>query len=242
MFARYAYPPNALGYCGPPDPGALVAASSPSAGAGDLLSVARSFSGVWPYLELIAASNGIDDPLDSRVVAAYWVGNELLEGIPATALLDAIDKLPDSGLGDGSLLYRAAVAGGLAHHSFHVFAVYPWLALLRLGKKEPALTVLERCRIRWGMVERVEGAAVVVRSRPIGLEGRDLVLLDERSEQVRCIVDGLGLVADLVPGDLVSLHWDWVCDRIGSEELARLENFTERSLRAVNSTAAADCD
>lgn len=243
LFARYAYPPNALGYCGPPDLGALLAVSSPSAGAGDLASVAQSFSGAWPYLELIAAANGIADPLDVRVVAAYWVGSELLEGIPAAALLDAVGKLPDSGLGGGGTLLRHAVmSGGVAHHSFHVFAVYPWLTLLRSGREEPALTVLERCRIRWGVVETFDGAEVVVRSRPVGLEGRDLVLLGERSERVRCIAEGAGFVADLAAGDLVSLHWDWVCDRISPDELTLLEYFTERSLHAVNTIASANSD
>ena len=32
-----------------------------------------------PYLRLIAAANGIADPLDRRVVEAYWLGNGLLE-------------------------------------------------------------------------------------------------------------------------------------------------------------------
>ena len=128
------------------------------------------------------------------------------------------------------------MAGGVAHHSFHVFAVYPWLALLQSGKREPALTVLERCRIRWGRIEAVEGENVIVRSRPLGFDGRDLVLLDERSEQACYRVDGVGFVDDLVPGDLVSLHWDWVCDRLEPGALAHLEHFTARSLQAVNAT------
>ncbi len=236
LFARYAYPPNALGYCGPPDAKALVDASSRDGKVEDLVSVARRFSGAWPYLELIASSNGIADPLDARVVEAYWVGNSLLEGIPAPSLLAAIRSHPDSGLGGASQLRDAAMAGGAAHHSFHVFAVYPWLALLRSGKPEPALTVLERCRIRWGSVEAVEGENVIVRSRPLGFDGRELVLLDKRSEQACLRVDGVGFVDDLVPGDLVSLHWDWVCDRLEPAALAHLEHFTLRSLRAVNMT------
>ena len=160
LFARYAYPPNALGYCGPPDPKALVEAGSPDARAEDLASVARCFSGAWPYLELIASANAIADPLDARVVEAYWVGSELLEGIPATSLLEAIGRHPESGPDGGAKLREAVTAGGVAHHSFHVFAVYPWLALLRSGKREPALTVLERCRIRWGRIEAVEGENV----------------------------------------------------------------------------------
>lgn len=236
LFARYAYPPNTLGYCGPPDPKALVEAGSPDASAEDLVSVARRFSGAWPYLELIASSNAIADPLDARVVEAYWVGSELLEDIPASSLLEAIGSYPDSGLGGAAQRREAAMAGGVADHSFHVFAVYPWLALLRSGKHEPALTVLERCRIRWGCVEAVEGENVIVRSRPLGFDGRDLVLLDERSEQACCRVDGVGFVDDLVPGELVSLHWDWVCDRLEPSTLAHLEHFTARSLQAVNAT------
>jgi hypothetical protein len=237
LFARYAYPPNALGYCGPPDPKVLVDAGLPGARAEDLISAARRFSGAWPYLELIASSNSIADPLDSRVVEAYWVGSKLLEGIPATSLLDAIGKLPDSSLGGSSELREAAMAGGVAHHSFHVFAVYPWLTLLRSGKQEPAMTVLERCRIRWGRVEAVDGANVIVRSRPLGFDGRDLVLLDERVEQACLSVDGIGFVQDLVQGDLVSLHWDWVCDRLDPDALAYLQHFTARSLQAVNTRA-----
>ena len=201
-----------------------------------MISVARRFSGAWPYLELIASSNDIADPLDSRVVEAYWVGSKLLEGIPATSLLGAIGKHPDSGLGGGSQLREAVMAGGVAHHSFHVFAVYPWLALLRSGKQEPAMTVLERCRIRWGRVEAVDGADVTVRSQPLGFDGRDLVLLDERVEQACLSVDGIGFVQDLVQGDLVSLHWDWVCDRLEPRALAHLERYTLRSLQAVNTT------
>jgi hypothetical protein len=240
LFARYAYPPNALGYCGPPDPKALVEAGSPDASAEDLTSVARRFSGVWPYLELIASSNAIADPLDTRVVEAYWVGSELLEGIPAQSLLEAIGSHPDSGLGGAAQLREAAMAGGVAHHSFHVFAVYPWLALLRSGKREPALSVLDRCRIRWGRIEAVEGENVIVRSRPLGFDGRELVLLDARSEQACGSVDGVGFVDGLAAGDLVSLHWDWVCDRLESGALAHLEHFTARSLQAVNMTAARD--
>ena len=236
LFARYAYPPNALGYCGPPDPKALVDAGSPDARAEDLVSVARRFSGAWPYLELIASSNAIADPLDARVVEAYWVGSELLEGIPATSLLAAIGSHPDSGLGGAAQLREAAMAGGVAHHSFHVFAVYPWLALLQSGKREPALTVLERCRIRWGRVETVDGEKVTVRSRPLGFDGRHLVLLGERSEQADLRVDGVGFVEDLVPGDLVSLHWDWVCDRLEPGALGHLQDFTIRSLQAVNAS------
>jgi hypothetical protein len=46
-----------------------------------LVRLARGFAGAWPYLELIAAASGIADPLDGRVVEAYWVGNHLLDNV-----------------------------------------------------------------------------------------------------------------------------------------------------------------
>ncbi len=33
-----------------------------------------AFSGVWPYLRVLAAMTGIADPLDYRLVESYWLG------------------------------------------------------------------------------------------------------------------------------------------------------------------------
>ena len=87
LFARYAYPPNALGYCGPGQPAELRAqmALVDATGGDDrgLRRLAAGFEGAWPYLQLIASANGRSDPLADDVVAAYWVGNRLLEAVTA---------------------------------------------------------------------------------------------------------------------------------------------------------------
>lgn len=69
MFARYAYAPNHLGYCGPPELAALRDAS-----VDEVRIAARSFSGAWPYLEVLSGLTGIADPLDLRLVESYWLG------------------------------------------------------------------------------------------------------------------------------------------------------------------------
>ena len=81
LFARYAYPPNALGLCGADTPRTLLEYGDAHASDGGLAELARTFEGAWPYLELIAGANGLADPLDPRVVEAYWVGNELLDRV-----------------------------------------------------------------------------------------------------------------------------------------------------------------
>ena len=235
LFARYAYPPNALGYCGPPDPDELRGAAG-EADLGALGALARGFDGAWPYLELIAGCNRIADPLDSRVVEAYWVGNRLLDRVPAAALAASLDDRFARRVGPARAPMAEAAAGGVAHHSFHVFAVYPWLGLLRAGASEAPLRVLDRCRIRWGRVEAVDGDVVTVRSPGLAFDGHRLVSGPARVETARNGI-GPGAGGRPAPGDAVSLHWDWVCERLSPAALHRLRLCTARNLAAVNRLA-----
>lgn len=72
LFVRYAYPPNSLGYCGPADSRAFYEYGAAGVVDRGLVELAQAFHGAWPYLELIAGASGIADPLDRRVVEAYW--------------------------------------------------------------------------------------------------------------------------------------------------------------------------
>jgi hypothetical protein len=216
LFARYAYPPNQLGFCGVEfDPDGLSR-------------WARTFTGAWPYLELIAGETGIADPLDRRVVEAYWVGGDLLRRVPLRAVGDSMDDRfrRRAGRQGFSMVAENVLAGGVPHHSFHVFGVYPWIGLL--GLTPQALTVLDRCRIRWGKVVAVQGDRVVVRSRPLRWDGARLFEAGEEQEAVTCTFDPPGV------GDWVSLHWDWVCDRLDAGQLASLRYWSGRQLRIAN--------
>src|SRR3954468_8074564 len=84
-FARYAYGPNRLGYCGPDAADELLGEAADGGDLRRIRELATAFEGAYPFLELIAHSNGIADPLDDRVVEAYWLGGELLEGVPVRA-------------------------------------------------------------------------------------------------------------------------------------------------------------
>jgi hypothetical protein len=246
LFARYAYPPNALGYCGPGDPAELLGMAAEGADLVGLSQKATQFEGAWPYLELIAGSNGIGEPLDRRVVEAYWTGNELVTRVPTSALIASLDDRFARRAGPLLAPLTEAAPGGVPQHNFHVFAVYPWLGLLRAGMEGPPLEVLDRCRIRWGRVEAVAGDLVTVRSRPLCFDGSNLVLGGEQTECVRHRRDGMAASPALQRGDVVSLHWDWVCDRLSPAALGWLRYCTWRNLDAVNALSrpgpAAVCD
>lgn len=233
MFVRYAYPPNALGYCGPDSFRDYAEAGVVDQG---LVKQVQAFSGAWPYLELIAAGCGISDPLDQRVVEAYWVGNDLLDRVALGQLGDSMAERFRKQVGNKfQFLAEGVLAGGVPHHSFHVFGVYPWVGLLgndRMTKH--ALTVLDRCRVRWGKVIAAHGDQTTVESRPLGWDGRLLSLGEPATETARLAPDGTMLAGDIGPGDWVALHWDWVCDKLTDRQLRALRTYTMRHLDMVN--------
>jgi hypothetical protein len=48
----------------------------------------------------------------------------------------------------------------------------------------------------------------------------------------------LTLAGAVSPGDVVAMHWDWVCDRLDPAGLRHLRNYTMRHLDMVNSRLA----
>src|SRR6516225_6560355 len=91
-FIRYAFMPNRLRYCGGDDNRTLFEYGLEGVSDGGLQPLLRKFNGALPYLQLIARANGLADPFDARVVEAYWIGNELLEGVEARQLYASLQE------------------------------------------------------------------------------------------------------------------------------------------------------
>ena len=239
LFARYTYAPNQLGYCGPADAAALFELGATGHADADIRRVAQRFSGAWPYAALLAELAGLDDPLDERVMRAYWTGGDLLDTVDhevfGAKLLDYIGAQAGHywqhvGLG---LLPEVAPT-----HGFHVFGVYPWTRLLTGDTTGQPLHVLDSCRIRWGQVVADDGEHVVVRSQRLGWDGKQLSLQPENEERVRRVLDGRSFVADPKPGEWLALHWDWVCERLSSVEQDHLDRSTRWQLLMTNERLA----
>ena len=228
LFARYAFPPNELGYCGPTEQG-WEHALDRTRFAQERARVVRQFDGAWPYLELIGGYHGLD-PLDARVVEAYWVGNPLIDGLDMLIWGNALDERFRSRAGTRWSAMESGIAKGRPTHAYHVFCVYPWVGLLRSGHTDHALRVMDRCRIRWGTVEAIEADHVIVSSRPLRWDGSSLHLDEPVIEMVRIRGETPGLRL----GCTLSLHWDYVCDVIDPLRQARLADETSRHLAMVN--------
>jgi hypothetical protein len=237
LFARYAYPPNALGLCGADSPGTLLEYGDAGESDEGLAELARTFEGAWPYLTLIAEANRIKDPLDLRVVEAYWVGNQLLAQVSPATLARHVRERFRGRLGSaGETLPSVVAAGAVPHHCFHVFALYPWVGLLRSGIVDQPLHVLDQCRTTPGLVLSVDGESADVLAEPLLWDDGRLRLGEPEPRRVRWSDGGRAFVRPR-PGELVSLHWDFVCDALTAAAAARLAGVTRRVLAAVNAGA-----
>ncbi|WP_068187523.1 DUF6390 family protein [Mycobacterium sp. UM_CSW] len=229
MFARYAYAPNQLGYCGPRESSALL-----NGGRAEIERAARRFTGAWPYLRVMSRLTGIPDPLDLRLVESYWLGGgagSTMDSHAFTAELMAIIA-PQAGHYWAHLTEDLAEEAA-ANHGFHVFGVYPWSRLLGRGVDEHPVSVLDNCRISWGTVLSTDGDTALVVSQQLCFTGSSLSLSGPRTRRVG-VRTGEGRPIAVRRGDLVAMHWGWVCDRLIPEQLARLKDSTHRQLAATN--------
>ncbi|BCN45994.1 DUF6390 family protein [Prescottella equi] len=236
LFARYAYAPNALGYCGPAGAATLetVACGGVGAGSAAVDAVARQFSGAWPYQELLAELAGIDDPLDGRVVRGYWTGNEVTAAVDRARFgRELLARLGARAGHYWKYLTDDLLPEAAPTHAFHVFGVYPWTRLLDTGMPQP-MHVLDSCRIRNGVVVALTSQTATVRSRGLQFDGRRLALGPLEDRPARRNVGSGSFVPDLRIGDRVAVHWDLICDRLDADEAGSLEHWTDWQLQQTN--------
>lgn len=232
VFARYAFMPNRLTYCGGDDNRALFDYCQAGVTDPGLRQLLRQFAGAVPYLRLIARCNLIADAFDRRVVEAYWLGNDLLQGVEARSLYDSLrDRFaPHMKRETLELVMGKAPAGARPHHSFHVIEV-----CLRNGWPQ-TLDFMDNCRVSWGQVVAMDGATLTAAVRPLTLQGNNLVLSEPENQTVKRQFDGQGFVDDVAVGDWISIHWGWACQILSERQVSNLEAWTAYHLRLANQT------
>lgn len=227
LFVKYALPPNVLGYCGPSTP----LRTSPTEVFFDRQALFQ-FEGAVPYLRLIALANGIKDEFDQRVVEAYWLGNDLLKKVSDKNLYSNIEgrfkkKMKDK---DWRWLVSESVPMAKPHHVFHVFDIYRRAGLLRSGAKDKILETMDNCRIGWGRVLRQGAGRVDAECNPLEFKDGKLILAKKTIKNL------ISLDPSIRVGDEVSIHWNYVCDRITVRQKRNLIFWTNFHLDITNKT------
>lgn len=241
VFARFAYPPNALGYCGPADAQGTLrgGAGASSVDAAAVLALARQFDGAWPYLELLAGEGG--DPLAVDVVDAYWLGNDRSARFDPDAFARHLHDRVGDRLGvPWASVAEAIAAGGRPTHAFHVLSASPFVALARRGAIDQALRVIDGCRIAPGEVLAVAGEEAIVRLEPLVWRRGTVRVGSPEERRIRCPVGGVFPNEPLSAGDRVAVHWDWVCERLEPQRWAGLGAAQDQQLELVERLGRAD--
>jgi Family of unknown function (DUF6390) len=234
MFARYAYAPNALGFCGPPL-GAILRDGSVD----DVRRAAAKFSGAWPYLRVLSNLTGIADPLDHRLVESYWLGGGVGADLDPGEFFDELLAIIGPQAGRYWSHLTPELAGeAAANHCFHVFGVYPWTRFLGRGMDEHPLAVLDNCRITWGTVVSRDGEHVEVLCRKLIWDGAALRLSEPSQRRLEVWAEGYSAVPDVAVGDEVALHWGRLCGRLGPRQVEALADSTDRQLRVTSQRLA----
>lgn len=232
-FIRYGFMPNHLGYCGGNDNEVLFEHAVEGRADRRLAPLLVKFTGAFPYLQTIAGANGIADPLDARVVEAYWLGNELLEGVEASALFRSLEeRFGDRLVGTmREQVLRKAPQGARPFHLFHVLDVYR-----HLESDEVGMAAMDSCRISWGQVTGVEPGALMVQRSPLRIQDGKLALGEPAPERVLRTIAGQGFTDDVSVGDTVSIHWGWACEVLRPHQVTNLSRWSAHHLAIANAT------
>lgn len=227
--ARYAFAPNYYHYCGPDTNREFGDYVSRTQADQKLIQHLSQFETLYPYLKAIAAANAIADPLDPRVVEAYWVGNLLLNKVSPQetfmALTDGQKLSKRLSTRELKWLYPKIDKQARLHHSFHVFNVFT-----RTGHRTVTHTVetMDQCRIGWGKV---------INEKP-EVSSQQLEYRDGRLQLVGAVRQLINPIADLKLkcGDWVSFHWGFVCDILTEDQVTWLSKLTLHHLALANQT------
>jgi len=199
------------------------------------------FRTMYPYLKLIAESNGIADAFNPLVVDAYWIGNKLLDRAGGKELYDYFSDTYRLKRRVGAPFFSSVTeeirGGALPHHSFHVFGI--WKGAERIDD-ERMLETMDSCRIGWGRVVAVSGPFLTVETRPLVLRDGMLALGEKTIRRITRQLNATSDILDIVLDDMVTMHWGVPCEVISAKQARSLERYTELSISVINKQKQAE--
>lgn len=236
LCSRFSYPPNSLSLCGPPSKKVDLAYYSETAKTDKgTLEILSRFSTLYPYLCLIAYENNIQDPLDPRVVEAYWLGNTLLGNISPKKMADHLtDRIKIKKMlkkGEAENIYRKLKFSPLPHHSFHVLNIYKRTGYLNIPH---TLYTMDACLINWGQTVKITKNLLEIKTQKLVIEKHKLKLKNGIVRKIKTQGEKDELFRSLKVGDFVSYHWGYFCQKLTLRQLVNLKAYTELSLKIAN--------
>jgi hypothetical protein len=228
LASRYAFPPNRLHYCGPEKQLNLGEYIKTDIADQGLIEIISQFETLFPYLKLIAQANGIKDPFNTKVVEAYWLGNMLLNKVKPKMFyrhlsedLNLSHKFPKNEIHQLENLVE-----GLPNHAFHVLNIFKRTGHAALAH---TLSTMDNCRISWGKITvKTDEKTYLVKTRP-------LIYINDLLSLGKPVTKSIKSVKQIYQvGDQVTVHWDYICDKVTDTKIRNLEFYTQAAIDFAN--------
>ena len=246
---QYAFAPNLLHFCGPEKQNDLLGYLHLRKADQGLVEIINQFETLYPYLQLIAAENGLRDVFSQQVIEAYWLGNGLLNNCQlrpfARHLLEGLQLKKKLSAQKLNHLFKN-FDNCIPHHTFHVLNIFCRTGHISLSH---TISTMDNCRISWGKIIKFSNSnppagragfqfskirkkqpedRVLVLTRPLIYENSQLQL---GRAKVKDIYKGF---IDCKEGDWVSVHWGWACEILTQRQVENLKYYTELAIRLAN--------
>ena len=235
LAARYAFSPNKLQYCGGNKNSNLfeyVSQSQQDQGLKDILS---EFETMYPYLRLIADSNKIKDPLNSKVSEAYWIGNDLLNNISMNNfynyLIDKQNLKKKFKMKMAEKVIGKIPVGAKPHHSFHVLNIPKRTGYYPV---EHTLETINECLILPAKVLKIKSGKLEIKFRPLIFKDNQFVFGKHENKDIHFEFRDKNFIKNIKIGDWVSMHWSWACDKLSDLQVMNLNKWNGYSVRLAN--------
>lgn len=236
--ALYGIKPHTLGFCGPREKKSARAVLSYLSGKEisekKIRKIFERFEGAYSYYKLIAKANRIKDPFDTKVVKAYWIGNNLLDKVSARKLREMVAKeFSRPSLLSKELAEKKAKEipkGAKPHHSFHVLRIGSVTHRIKLQGK-----LLDLCRISWGKITKIDSSKgqIKVKYQPLIIDKKYHL----RKAREKYIIWNKNLLPQPKLGQYISFHWNQVVQVLTKKEVKNLQKYTQQTLNSLNAAS-----
>jgi hypothetical protein len=227
LASRFAYSPNAKGYCGKDSAPAKFIKCITTGECETIESEFTHFIALHPYLKTIATIT--NQPLGSYpVIESYWIGNDELY----KAKLDDYQILLDNFKAQGipNFLHQELSERWpkvfIPHHLFQILHVGVGRAS---GSVPYNLESINNCMIRWGNVISSEDNNIKVEVQSLKHRGEKYA---RTTTQLTLPLD-TNFVPEVKVGDIVAVHWNHVAKILTSIEVANLTHWTDKILEEL---------
>lgn len=229
LIAKYALPPNRLGYCGKES--ATQAFSNyilKESNAKAVKEEIKKFQGLYAYLDVI--SKATKQPAFSYEVGeAYFIGNKLLDKIDRDYVIQLIRKLQERGLPESiahKKIFDLPKRQLYLHHSFNV--LYIGVGNVT-GSVSFTVENINNCLVLPAKVIKIKKDKVEVL---VSFLDEDLEWKSPEKKEVAYTKE---FIPNLKEGNIVSIHWNQAVDILKPKQAENLKHYTEENLNIVKS-------